>query len=89
VAGFALIGFGTGAIVPCSFSLAARQSVGRPAVGLSSASLFSAFTRLPAALATGAIAQNFSLPVAFATLAVAMAASGVGAALSAAAGGDA
>ncbi len=89
VAGFALIGFGTGAIVPCSLVLAARQSVGRPAVGLSSVSLFSTFTRLPAPLATHAIAQVFSLPVAFAAFAVAMAVSGVGMALSAVAGGDA
>jgi hypothetical protein len=61
--------------------LGARQSAGQPAVGLSSASLFSALTRLPAPLATGAIAQSFSLPVAFATFAVALglAAAGVGA----------
>ena len=56
IAGFALIGIGTGAIVPCAFALAARQSAGQPAIGLSSASLFSALTRLPAPLATGAIA---------------------------------
>jgi hypothetical protein len=47
VAGFALIGVGTGPIVPCSFALAARQSEAGPAVGLASASLFSALTRLP------------------------------------------
>ncbi len=74
VAGFALIGFGTGAIVPCGFALAARQTAARPAVGLSSASLFSTLTRLPAPLATGAIAQSFSLPLAFAAFAVALAA---------------
>jgi hypothetical protein len=78
VAGFAVIGFGTGAIVPCSFALAARQSAARPAVGLSSASLFSALTRLPAPLATGAIAQSFSLPVAFAAFAFALAAASAG-----------
>jgi hypothetical protein len=72
VAGFALIGVGTGAIVPCSFALAARQSAAHPAAGLSSASLFSTLTRLPAPLATGAIAQGFSLPVAFAAFAVAL-----------------
>ncbi len=66
VAGFALIGVGTGAIVPCSFALAARQSAAQPAVGLSSASLFSALTRLPAPLVTAAIAQDFSIPAAFA-----------------------
>jgi MFS transporter len=78
VAGFAVIGFGTGAIVPCGFALAARQTGTRPAVGLSSASLFSALTRLPAPLATGAIAQTFSLPVAFAAFALALAAASVG-----------
>jgi hypothetical protein len=74
VAGFALIGVGTGPIVPCGFALAARQSEAGPAVGLASASLFSALTRLPAPLATGAIAQMLSLPTAFAAFAVALAA---------------
>ncbi len=73
VAGFALIGVGTGPIVPCSFALAARQSEAGPAVGLASASLFSALTRLPAPLATGAIAQMLSLPTAFAAFALALA----------------
>ena len=78
VAGFALIGIGTGAIVPCGFALAARQTGTQPAIGLSSASLFSALTRLPAPLATGAIAQRFSLPLAFAAFAVALAAAAAG-----------
>ena len=78
VAGFALIGVGTGAIVPCSFALAASQAGAQPAVGLSSASLFSALTRLPAPLATGAIAQSFSLSVAFAGFALALAAACAG-----------
>jgi hypothetical protein len=73
VCGFALIGVGTGPIVPCSFALAARQSEAGPAVGLASASLFSALTRLPAPLATGAIAQTLSLPAAFAAFALALA----------------
>jgi hypothetical protein len=73
VAGFALIGVGTGPIVPCSFALAARQPGAGPAVGLASASLFSTVTRLPAPLATGAIAQALSLPAAFAAFAVALA----------------
>jgi hypothetical protein len=80
VAGFAVIGVGTGPIVPCSFALAARQTGAGPAVGLSSASLFSALTRLPAPLATGAIAQSLSLPAAFAAFAVALAATAVAAA---------
>jgi hypothetical protein len=86
VAGFALIGIGTGAIVPCGFALAARQSALQPAVGLSSASLFSALTRLPAPLATGVIAQGFSLPVAFAAFALALAAAAAGMAAFASAG---
>ncbi len=73
VAGFALIGVGTGPIVPCSFALAARRSAAGPAVGLASASLFSTVTRLPAPLATGAIAQTLSLPAAFAAFALALA----------------
>jgi len=73
VAGFALIGIGTGPIVPCGFALAARQSAAGPAVGLASASLFSALSRLPAPLVTGAIAQALSLPTAFAAFALALA----------------
>jgi hypothetical protein len=73
VAGFALIGVGTGPIVPCGFALSARQAAAGPAVGLASASLFSALTRLPAPLATGAIAQALSLSAAFAAFALALA----------------
>jgi hypothetical protein len=50
-------------------------------VGLSSASLFSTLTRLPAPLATGAIAQALSLPAAFGAFAAALAAAGLGMAL--------
>jgi len=89
VAGFALIGVGTGAIVPCSFALAAMRTGIQPAVGLSSASLFSALTRLPAPLAIGAIAQSLSLPVAFAAFAVALAAASAGMAAFAPSGGGA
>ena len=78
VAGFALIGVGTGPIVPCGFALSARQSAAGPAVGLASASLFSALTRLPAPLATGAIAQALSLPSAFAGFALALATTAAG-----------
>jgi hypothetical protein len=72
VGGFALIGVGTGPIVPCGFALAARQAAAGPAVGLASASLFSAVTRLSAPLATGAIAQALSLSAAFAAFALAL-----------------
>jgi hypothetical protein len=81
VAGFALIGVGTGPIVPCGFALAARQSAAGPAVGLASASLFSALSRLPAPLATGAIAQALSLPAAFAAFALALATTAAAAAV--------
>ena len=81
VLGFALIGVGTGPIVPCGFALAARQSAAGPAVGLASASLFSALSRLPAPLATGAIAQSLSLPAAFAAFAIALATTAAGAAV--------
>jgi hypothetical protein len=55
VAGFALTGVGAGPIVPCGFAMAARESAAGPAVGLASATLFSALSRLPAPLMTGAI----------------------------------
>jgi hypothetical protein len=84
VAGFALIGVGTGPIVPCSFALAARQSDAGPAVGLASASLFSTLTRLPAPLATGAIAQTLSLPAAFTAFALALAVTAAAAAFASA-----
>jgi hypothetical protein len=86
IAGFALIGVGTGSIVPCGFALAALQTGAQPAVGLSSASLFSAASRLPAPLAIGAVAQGLSLPAAFVGLAVFLAAASTGMAAFAAAG---
>jgi hypothetical protein len=73
VAGFALIGLGTGPIVPCGFAMAVRESAASPAVGLASASLFSALSRLPAPLMTGAIAQALSLPAAFAAFGLVLA----------------
>ena len=64
--------------MPCGFALAASQSPGEPALGLSSASLFSAVTRLPAPLATGMIAQSLSLPAAFGAFAAALALAAAG-----------
>ena len=61
--------------------VSAARGPGRPAVGLSSASLFSALTRLPAPLAVGAIAETVSLPAAFAALAAAAVAASLGMAL--------
>jgi hypothetical protein len=51
--------------------------------------LFSALTRLPAPHAIGAIARRFSLPVAFAAFALALAAASAGMAALAPSGGGA
>ena len=69
VVGFAVIGFGTAAVVPCTFSLAASRPGVSAAAGLSTAAFFSAFVRLPAPLVTGAVADAFSLTSAFALFA--------------------
>jgi hypothetical protein len=73
VFGFALIGFGAAAVVPCGFALAAGTPGLTPAAGLASANLFSTVARLPAPLATGAIASAVSLPAAFAGFALLLA----------------
>jgi MFS family permease len=69
VLGFAIIGFGTGAVVPCGFALAASRPGVSAAVGLSTAAFFGSFARLPAPLVTGAVADAFSLSSAFALFA--------------------
>ncbi len=69
VFGFAVIGFGTGAVVPCGFALAASQPGVSAAAGLSTAAFFGSFARLPAPLVTGALADAFSLSGAFALFA--------------------
>jgi len=74
VAGFAVIGFGTGAVVPCGFALAASRPGVSAAVGLSTAAFFGAFARVPAPLVTGAVAQALSLSGAFALFALLLAA---------------
>jgi hypothetical protein len=68
-----LIGFGAAAVVPCGFALAAGTPGLTPAAGLASANLFSTVARLPAPLATGAIASAVSLPAAFAGFALLLA----------------
>jgi hypothetical protein len=73
IVGFALIGLGTAAVVPCGFALAAGTPGLTPAAGLASANLFSTVARLPAPLATGAIASMISLPAAFAGFALLLA----------------
>jgi len=70
VVGFAIIGFGTGAVVPCGFALAATQPGVSAAAGLSAAAFFGTFARLPAPLIAGAVAQALSLSAAFALFAL-------------------
>ena len=70
VAGFSVIGFGTGAVVPCGFALAASQPGASAAAGLSAAAFFGAFARLPAPLIAGAVAEALSLSAAFALFAL-------------------
>ncbi|THD48163.1 MAG: MFS transporter [Bradyrhizobium sp.] len=65
IAGFAIIGFGTGAVVPCGFALAASRPGISAAVGLSTAAFFGSFARLPAPLVTGSVADALSLSGAF------------------------
>ncbi|MBV8472187.1 MAG: hypothetical protein JO234_02120, partial [Hyphomicrobiales bacterium] len=69
VLGFAIIGFGTGAVVPCGFALAASRPGVSAAVGLSTAAFFGSFARLPAPLVVGAVADAVSLSGAFALFA--------------------
>ena len=70
VLGFAIIGFGTGSVVPCGFALAASRPGVSAAVGLSTAAFFGSFARLPAPLVTGAVAEAVSLSGAFALFAL-------------------
>ncbi|MGD0720298.1 MAG: MFS transporter [Roseiarcus sp.] len=73
VAGFALIGLGTGAVVPCGFALAVGHRGFSAAAALSTVALFGTFARLPAPLAMGALARYVSLTGAFALYAVLLA----------------
>ena len=70
VVGFAIIGLGTGAVVPCGFALAAGHRGFSAAAALSTVALFGSFARLPTPLAMGAIAKYLSLSGAFALFAV-------------------
>lgn len=70
VFGFAIIGFGTAAVVPCGFALAASHRGFSAAAALSTVALFGSLARLPTPLAMGAIADYFSLSGAFSLLAV-------------------
>jgi hypothetical protein len=69
VVGFAIVGVGTAVIVPCGFALAASQPRVSAGAAISAVAFFGGFPRLPAPLATGAIASAFSLSTAFCCLA--------------------
>ena len=72
VFGFAVIGAGTAAIVPCGFSLAARRPGLSAGLAISAVSFFGLFPRAPAPLVTGLVADALSLSVAFFGLGVLM-----------------
>ena len=63
--GFAIIGIGTGAIVPCGFALAVAASRLPAASALSVVTTVAGLPRLPAPLAMGAIAAQLSFAGAF------------------------
>jgi MFS family permease len=67
--GFAIVGFGTGAIVPCGFALAAARPGVSTAAAISAVAFFGLFARVPSPLVTGLIAQAFSLSAAFLAIA--------------------
>jgi len=69
VAGFALYGFGAGAIVPCCFALAGTRPGVSAAASISAVAFFGLFPRVPAPFAIGLIASAFSLSAAFVALA--------------------
>jgi MFS family permease len=73
VIGFAIIGFGTGAVVPCGFVLAVKRSSFSHSAALSTVALFTSFPRIPAPLAMGAIADYVSIAAAFGLFAVLLA----------------
>jgi MFS family permease len=73
IVGFAIIGLGTGAVVPCGFALAVAHRGFSAAAALSTVALFGSLARLPAPLAMGAIAHTFSLAGSFSLFAVLLA----------------
>ena len=78
VCGFAIIGMGTGAVVPCGFALAVGHRDFSAAAALSTVALFGSLARFPAPLAMGAIAKYISLPGAFALFALLLALASAG-----------
>jgi MFS family permease len=73
IAGFAIIGLGTGAIMPCGVALAVGHKSFSAAAALSTVALFGSLARLPAPLAMGAIASYFPLSGAFGLFAILLA----------------
>jgi MFS family permease len=67
--GFAIVGIGTGAIVPCGFALVGTRPGVSATASISAVAFFGLFPRAPAPLAIGLIAGAFSLPTAFVSLA--------------------
>jgi MFS family permease len=67
--GFAIVGVGTGCIVPCGFALAAARPGVSTAAAISAVAFFGLFARVPSPLVTGFIAQAFSLSAAFLAIA--------------------
>lgn len=74
VLGFAVIGVGTGVVVPCGFAMAVAQPGVTPSAALSATALFGSAVRLPAPLAVGALASLLSLSGAFSLFAFILAA---------------
>lgn len=68
--GFALVGLGTGCVVPCCFALIARSDPPRAAPALAMASLLAGAIRLPTPLYLGFVATAWSDAVAFAGIAL-------------------
>jgi hypothetical protein len=69
VLGFAIVGFGTGAVVPCAFALAGTRPGVSAAASISAVAFFGIFARVPTPVAVGYVAGAYSLPVAFVALA--------------------
>ena len=72
LAGFALIGLGTGCLVPCCFAIVTQRNPARAAANLGAAAFVAGVIRLPTPLALGAVAAALSDAMAFALVAVAL-----------------
>ena len=70
--GFALIGLGTGCLVPCCFAIVTQRNPARAAANLGAAAFVAGVIRLPTPLALGAVAAALSDAMAFALVAVAL-----------------